>query len=85
MEQTDARKQRYGPADIPSLTAGVDEIYSIKGKKVVHLDLRKAAPSAEELAGALIGPSGNLRAPVVRKGRVLVVGFDAEIYQRVLG
>lgn len=63
----------------------MDEIYSIKGKKVVHLDLRKGAPVPAELVAALIGPSGNLRAPVLRKGRVMIVGFDPEIYRKVLG
>ena len=33
----------------------------------------------------LIGPSGNLRAPTVRKGRVLLVGFNEEIYRRIVG
>ena len=38
--------------------------------------------SKAEIAAVLIGPSGNLRAPTVRKGRVLLVGFDEETYAR---
>ena len=33
----------------------------------------------------LLGPTGNLRAPTLRKGKTLVVGFNEEAYRRVLG
>ncbi len=63
---------------------GIDEIYATKGKKVVHLVLKGARPSKEDIAALLIGPSGNLRAPTARKGRTLLVGFDEETYRRML-
>ncbi len=31
------------------------------------------------------GPTGNLRAPTVRKGRMLIAGFDEGTYKRFLG
>jgi len=31
------------------------------------------------------GPTGNLRAPSLRKGRTLIVGFDEATYRRLLG
>jgi len=46
---------------------------------------RRAAGSARELLGLLLGPTGNLRAPTFRKGRTLIVGFDEATYKRVLG
>jgi len=58
----------------------VDELYVTKGKKVVHVDLRAGRPPKAELLGLLLGPSGNLRAPTVRRGRTLVVGFDESTY-----
>jgi hypothetical protein len=33
----------------------------------------------------MLGPTGNLRAPTLRAGRTLVVGFDEEAYRKVLG
>ena len=33
----------------------------------------------------MIGPSGNLRAPTLRVGTTLVVGFNDEMYDTVLG
>ncbi len=37
-----------------------------------------------ELETALVGRTGNLRAPVLHVGGVLVAGFDSETYTRVL-
>ena len=62
----------------------VDELYVMKGTKVVHVDLRKQKPAKAELLALLLGPTGNLRAPTLRKGRTLLVGFDAATYARVL-
>ena len=62
----------------------MDEIYASKGKRVVHFDLRKEKPGRAELLGLLLGPTGNLRAPTLRKGRTLLVGFDEAAYAKVL-
>ena len=60
-------------------------MYATKGKKVIHLDLRRDKPDRATLDGVLIGPSGNLRAPTLRRGRTLLVGFDEATYAKVLG
>jgi hypothetical protein len=64
---------------------GVDQLYVAKGKKVVPVDLARAKPPRAELLGLLLGPTGNLRAPTLRKGRTLLVGFDEATYTRLLG
>ncbi len=66
------------------LARQVDEIYAAKGSKLVHLDLRRDKPDAETLKRLIIGPSGNLRAPTLRVGRILLVGFSEEAYRKVL-
>lgn len=67
------------------MLAGVDELYATKGKKVIRVDLRREKPDRATLESLLIGPSGNLRAPTLRRGRTLLVGFDEETYAKVLG
>ena len=47
-------------------------------------DLVKNRPTDEELLTRMIGPTGNLRAPTVRVGTTLVVGFNEEAYRDVL-
>ena len=61
------------------------EVYAAKGKKVVYFDLKKDEPGDDELAKVLLGPTGNLRAPALRIGKTLVVGFDKETYEKVVG
>ena len=56
----------------------------MKGKRIVHYNLKKDAPSEADLKAILLGPTGNLRAPTVRKGSTLLVGFDEEVYRKVL-
>ena len=68
-----------------AVLAGADELYAMKGKRVVHVDLRKGRRDRALLLELLLGPTGNLRAPTLRKGRTLLVGFDEATYRLVLG
>jgi len=81
----DAKKSTLSAAQALALARQVDEIIATKGKQVVHLDLRKEKPDPESLKSLLLGPSGNLRAPTLRIGKTLVVGFDEEAYRSLLG
>ncbi len=81
----DARKKTLGPADALALLKDVNEVYAMKGKKVVHFNLKKEMPSEAALQAVLLGPTGNLRAPALRKGKTLLVGFDEETYRKVFG
>ncbi len=80
-----ARKTPLGRDDALALVEKVNKVYAAKGKKVVYFDLKKDRPSDDELAKVLLGPTGNLRAPTLRKGKTLVVGFDEEIYEKIFG
>jgi arsenate reductase-like glutaredoxin family protein len=81
----DAKKKTMSAAQALALAKQVDEIIATKGKQVVHLDLRREKPDPETLKSLLIGPSGNLRAPTLRIGKTLVVGFDEKTYRNLLG
>jgi arsenate reductase-like glutaredoxin family protein len=82
-EQADAKKATIKGAHALDVLEGIDDLYVAKGKKVAHVDLKKTKPDRATLLGLLLGPTGNLRAPTVRKGRTLVVGFDEETYRQV--
>lgn len=84
MTQVDARKTTLKEKEALALAQEVDEIFASKGKRVVHLDLRKEKPDRAALLGLLLGPTGNLRAPTLQKGRTLLVGFDEETYSKIL-
>jgi arsenate reductase-like glutaredoxin family protein len=80
----DAKKTTLKEKEALALVQEVDEIYASQGKRVVHLDLKKDKPDKAGLLAVLLGPTGNLRAPTLRKGRTLLVGFDDATYAKVL-
>ena len=82
-EEVNAKKTTLKREDALALVKKVSKIYAAKGKKVVYFDLKKDKPSDDELANVLLGPTGNLRAPALRRGKTLVVGFDEGTYQKV--
>lgn len=64
---------------------GVDDLYVAKGRKTLHVDLKNARPPDDELLALLLGRSGKLRAPALKTGRTLIVGFNADILADHLG
>jgi arsenate reductase-like glutaredoxin family protein len=83
-EQRDAKKATIKGEAALAVLKDVDEIYAAKGKQVVHVDLKRGKPSKADLLAVLLGPTGNLRAPTIRRGRTLIVGFDEPTYKRLL-
>lgn len=81
-EIVDARKQSMGKEEALKLAESVSEIYSARGNKVTHINL-KDKPSDQELLDAMIGPTGNLRAPSLKVGNKLIIGFNEELFNTV--
>ena len=85
LELVDARKQLLRLKDALALVADADELYAAKGKRVERIDLRAGRPDRTTLKRLMIGPTGRLRAPTLRIGRTLLVGFDEATYRKLLG
>lgn len=83
--QEDARKTPLVEADALKLVGQVNELYVTRGTKVIHINLKKDRPDDETLLGLLIGPSGKLRAPTLKIGKTMIVGFDQATYEKVVG
>lgn len=87
-EIVDARKVRYGGAEALALLDGIDTLIVVRGKTVVTNALNsewQERPTDADILLMMLGPTGNLRAPTARVGRTLVVGFNDQIYEHVLG
>ncbi len=82
-EQVDARKTRLGRAAALRLARGVQRIVVAKGQRVTEFDMRRP-PDEDTLLTALLGPTGNLRAPAARIGQTLLVGFNEQQYRALL-
>ena len=83
-EQQDAKKKTLGREDALRLLAESDQLYVAKGKKVVHVNLKKDKPDLEGVVESILGPTGNLRAPTLRLGKTLVVGFEEGLYTELI-
>jgi hypothetical protein len=46
--------------------------------------MNKDRPKPETIMGLLLGPFGNLRAPTIRVGKTLIVGFTPDLYAKWL-
>lgn len=79
----DANKQKQGAAEAVALAKSVRVIHIAKGKKLVTFDMKKNAPDEGTLLTHLLGPTGNLRAPTIKKGGTLYVGFSEEAYREL--
>jgi hypothetical protein len=79
--RTDAGKEKRGRAEALALAKSVDRVIVGKGKQFVTFDMSDP-PDDDTLAAHLIGRSGNLKAPTLRRGKTLLVGFSAAAYQQ---
>ncbi len=79
----DAGKDRRGRAQALALANSAKRVVTGRGKSVVVFDMKASPPDDDTLAAALLGPTGNLKAPTLRIGDTLLVGFHQEAYQQV--
>jgi arsenate reductase-like glutaredoxin family protein len=82
---TDAKRTPLGRKEALAAARSAREIFVAKGQTVTRVDLAKDRPDDDALSALLLGPTGNLRAPTVRVGRTLLVGFHPEMYGRFFG
>ena len=81
----DAGKEKQGRDEALTLAKSADKIVIAKGKNTVTFDMKKDKPDDDTLAAGLLGPTGNLRAPSMRVGKTLFVGFNKEALEGILG
>ncbi|HIA27707.1 MAG TPA: hypothetical protein EYN79_06240 [Planctomycetes bacterium] len=78
-------KDRRGADDAIEIARAANRVLIARGKKVLDFNMKKDAPDDETLLKGMIGPSGNLRAPTIRAGKTVIVGFHDEVYGEVFG
>lgn len=81
-ETVSANKEKLGPEAAMDLAKEVSKIVAARGKSVVEFKTKDA--EEELLTKHLVGPTGNLRSPVIRKGKTLYVGFNEEAFTGTL-
>lgn len=68
-----------------ALLEGITDLHVAKGRKTLHFDLEKHRPADREILAVILGRSGKLRAPALRVGSRMIVGYNADILGEQLG
>ncbi|HIG86841.1 MAG TPA: hypothetical protein EYQ25_07355 [Planctomycetes bacterium] len=84
-ETVNAAKDKIGAKDLKGVLKDATKLVVAKGKKVMTFDLVRQKMTGAELAKVMLGPTGNLRAPTMRLGKKVLVGFSAEAFEEYLG
>ena len=83
VEETVPASRKLQADDARALLKGADTLVVAKGKKISEFKI--GARISKDTVEAMLGPTGNLRAPTAVVGRTVVVGFNEEAYAGVLG
>lgn len=81
-KEVDAKKQTYTGEDVWTLVSGADKVYVASGKKTVEFD--PANCDKEEILKKITGRTGNLRAPTLKRGSIFYIGYNADLYDRIV-
>ncbi len=79
--EVNARKEVLKANDMSELLKEIDLLYVASGKKVV--EFKSDLTEKGEIVTKVCGRSGNLRAPTLRIGRILFVGYNTALYEKV--
>ncbi len=84
VETRRANKDPVDAAGALALLDGMTELCVAKGRRVVRVDLEAPdRPSDDELRAMMVSRWNKLRAPTMKVGRTLVVGYNADLLASV--
>jgi len=79
-EKVSASK-KLGEADAKKLAKAAKTIHIAKGKK---LDTFEGGSAKAAIIEKMLGATGNLRAPTIKVGDTLLVGFNEDVYDEAM-
>jgi hypothetical protein len=80
--ETVPASKKLGKSDAAGMARGASRVIVAKGKKVT--EFKPGGKAGADVVAAMLGPTGNLRAPTARVGKVVLVGFNEDAYTDVL-
>jgi hypothetical protein len=63
------------------MAKAASKVIVAKGKKIS--EFKPAGKASADVVEAMLGPTGNLRAPCLKIGKTILVGFNDEVYADV--
>ncbi len=82
-ETSDARKKKIADNDAWNLLQNADELIIGRGKKFTVFN--PANDDREIILKQALGRTGNLRAPALKIGSRLIIGYSDEMYSTYIG
>jgi len=80
--QTVSASKKLSRKDAEEIAKSASRVIVAKGKQVAEFET--AGKAARAAVDAMLGPTGNLRAPLARIGKTVLVGFNDETWTRNL-
>ncbi len=80
--RTDAGKEKFDSGAVWERLETAESVHVAKGKRVDVFDPTDSSP--DDILAAVMGRSGNLRAPTLKVGDTFFVGFNAPLYEAIL-
>ena len=81
-----AKKDPVHADEAITLLEGMTELCVAKGKKVARIDLTaEDRPADSELVKLMVSRWGKLRAPTMKVGTTLVVGYNQDMLESIFG
>ncbi len=82
MRETVPASRKLAAREAGELARKASKVIVAKGRKVSEFPGGKSGKAVVE---AMLGPTGNLRAPTLRTGKTVLVGFNEEAFEKVFG
>jgi len=79
----DARKNILKESDAKKLIGSAKSLYLLRGKTSLHFNLEKEKPDKAVMEKMILGRTGNLRAPAIKYGQNLIIGFNENTYRKI--
>ncbi len=79
--ETIPASRKLGRKEAAEMAKAAKRIVVAKGKKVTEF---AGGSAAKEVLEAMLGPTGNLRAPAIRSGKTVLIGFNEDVWADVL-
>ena len=80
--ETVSAAKKLSRKEAEELAKNAARVIVAKGKQVA--EFATGGKAAKEVVDAMLGPTGNLRAPVVRSGETVLVGFNEDVWAKAI-
>ena len=82
-KETVPASRKLSRTDAAAIAKKASLVIVAKGKKVS--EFKPGGKAGKDVVDAMLGPTGNLRAPTIVRGKTVLVGFNQEVFEERLG